>query len=316
VVREKKGAAAPDKSGQDDGGGTTGPTEPGQAPGESSAVIEPGEGELQGAVESLGEAIREREGATGGYDISEAGHQTALERMEALGDDLQLNSRSLIAGVRDFLVDVIKSRPKPWGATSPGEQRDVASACEQLATGLVREVLELIRADGKASVRVLLTKVTLGDDIQITGKAKPMGEEEEDKAVQMLHHARGKHVLLTVASADDYRQEHPEAQTDVEEPVLPFEAGGQEVSDEDLRADHLEVGDATEATLRTGDTVDVDQHGEVTVRIDLSTGMVTGLTDGDEYVDIREATPAELAAERDRVADFGADEEEDDSSPA
>lgn len=265
---------------------------------EPSAVSEPEPGELRETIDSLGESIARAEGATGGYDLSESAHESAIERMEQLGDELVLETGALIAGARDFLLDVIKSRPKPWSASSQAEQRDVAAACEQLATGLVRQIVEAVRADGRDPVRVLLTKVTMGDDIQITGKLKPMSEEEEDLAVMALHHARGKHVLLTVASVDDYRAQHHEAETQPDERELPFESGD-EPSDSDLSAEHLAPGGT-----------DGDMGEAPHMRVNLQTGMVEELLDGFEddpdakWADVREATTEELAAERERVADF------------
>lgn len=254
---------------------------------EESAVIEPAPGELNDAIDGLGQAIDRAEGATGGYDISESGHQSAIERMEQLGETLELDTGSLVAGTRDFLLDIIKSRPKPWSASSQAEQRDVAAACEQLAIGLVRQIVEIVRSDGREPVRVLLTKVMMGDDIQITGKLKPMSEDEEEAAVIALHHARGKHVLLTVASVDDYRTEHREAETEPDERPLPFEAGGEEVEDSVLEGEDLEEEEA-----------EADRPF-----VNLKTGMVETL-DGEGGVTEREATPAELAAERERVAMF------------
>lgn len=280
--------------GEDGPAGTVGVMEPGLAPGESPAVSEPEPGALEAQIDSLGESVRQHEGATGGYEIGEAAHQSAIERMEALGDELTLDPVSLVADVRDFLLDVIKSRPKPWSASSPAEQRDVAAACEQLAEGLVRGIIEVIRSDGKKPVRVLLQKVTLGDEIQVVGKVKTFEAEEEDQAVTLLHHARGKHVMLTVASVDDYKGNRPAA-VDVEEPALPFEGGDHPDDDSDLAGEDRPAGGE--------DRIDTEH------RVNLKSGWVqrrdpTHPPEADAWLDVREATPFELSAERDRVADF------------
>lgn len=273
--------------------------------------------EVEGALASLGESIREREGATGGYDLSEEAHRTAIEEAESAATDWVLDPQSLVADARDCLLEQIKRRPKPWSVLSPGEQRDVAAACEHAAQELVRKVVEEVAARGQKAVRVFLQKVTIADEIQIVGKVKTLTAVEEDEAVTMLHHARGGNVMLTVASKDDYQTNHREAETDVEEPLLTFEAGGDAITDEDLAGEdeaerpELEPEGGRRINepsdyLTTGDLVHIDQHGPCEIRVNIKTGMVEARMNLDDQfsIDVREASPAELAAERERTADF------------
>lgn len=170
----------------------------------------------------------EQEGA--GWD-AEAEHTTAIDRMENMVDELDLGTDELVFDVRDFLLETIKARPKPWSGTSQAEQRDVAAACEHAAKELVRKVAEAIASNGVQSIRVLLTKVNMGTDIVISGKVKTFGEDEEDRAVLQLHRAIGKHVMLTRASADDYTGEGREAATDPDEPNFGFEGDSEDGDD-------------------------------------------------------------------------------------
>jgi hypothetical protein len=198
-----------------------GKDKPGQLTGAGGEVLldtaKGPEGEALPPVE--GDEEREAEG----FD-AEGQHTTALDRMAGIVDDLELSTGELVFDVRDFLLDTIKQRPKPWSSTSQAEQRDVAAACEHSATELIRKIVEAVAARGVVPVRVLLTKVTLGDDIVIAGKVKTYSDDEADKAVMILHKAHGKHVMLTVASVEDYRGEGRDAETDVDEPPLDFEA--------------------------------------------------------------------------------------------
>ena len=188
---------------------------------------DPPEETLGDAVASLGKSIDAQAGAgTDGLDLTEGAHTAAMDRMEAMASDAVLNDKSLVFDVRDFLLDQIKSRPKPWSATSNQEQRDVAAAAEHAARELVRKIVEAVAANGKDPIRVLLTKITMGDDIVIAGKVKTFAEEEEDRAVSLLHSARGKHVMLTVASVEDYSGDARDAETQPDQPGLGFEAGG------------------------------------------------------------------------------------------
>ena len=150
---------------------------------------------------------------------------TALERMEELAVDYNLDAGSLISDVQGFLLEQIKVRPKPWSASTEDEQRTCIDACEHAANELVRKVVEAVAARGKKPVRVLLTKVALGDDITVTGKVKTLSEPEADEAVMTLHHSRNKIVMLTVASVEDYRGEGSDFEPDPDQPDLGFEAG-------------------------------------------------------------------------------------------
>lgn len=194
---------------------------PGQLTGQDGEVLlDAGEAEQQG----------------GGFD-AEGQHQTAVDRMFNMVDELELDPSAMVYDVRDFLIDTIKARPKPWSATSQAEQRDVAAACEHAATELIRRIVEQVAARGVDSIRVLLTKVNAaGDDIVITGKVKFLDADgpERDKSVLSLYHAIGKHVMLTRASVEDYRQDGREAATDADEPDLGFGFEGDQDHDGEL----------------------------------------------------------------------------------
>lgn len=189
-------------------------------------------GEVVAAGDGSGEALpdyiegddTEREGE--GWD-AEGEHTLAVDRMSAIADELVLtDDKRLVEDIRDFLLDVIKTRPKPWSGTSQAEKRDVAAACEHSASELVRKVVEAIAARGVDPVRVLLTKVAMGNDIVITGKVKAFDPHEEHKAISILHGALNKHVMLTVATKDDYSSgEESEESEEFDEPAFGFEAG-------------------------------------------------------------------------------------------
>lgn len=292
--------------------------------GEPSAVKELEPGEMEGAIASLGDAVAAQDPTgTLGLDLSEAAHERQLVELEVAAASAHLDPASLIADLRDAMLGQVKQVQKPWHLMTPAQQRDLAAALEQSAGAFVRRVVEEIAARGQEPVRVFLKKVVIGEKIELAGEVKTFSQDEEDSAVTLLHHARGKNVMLTVASKEDYAQSHREAETDVEEPALDFEAGGAEVSDSDLAAEHLIDGepddDEAPEITRTGDALYIDQHGDCEAVINLKTGMVEAQPrNGDsetDRIDVREATPDELAAERERTADFGEDEPEPPLSP-
>lgn len=164
---------------------------------------------------------------------AEREHLTSIDAMVLAAEELVLNSKSLVDDVRDFLLEQIKHRPKPWSATSQAEQRDIAAACEQNAKELVRKTIEAV-AVGRAAnpIRCLLESFVEKDGIKVTLKVKPIAEEDSLAAIVGLHKARGKHVMLTVAALEDY-SEGRDVETDPDEPQLGFEAGTDEYPDDD-----------------------------------------------------------------------------------
>lgn len=203
----------------------------GTADGETPLVADHDPAALPEALDKLGAAVTANQQAENGTADAEGQHSRAVDGMNNITEQMEISTGEMIYDVRDFLIDQIKARPKPWSSTSQAEQRDVAAACEHAAKEVVRKIVEAVAARGASPVRVLLTKVTLGSDMVIAGKVKTFSPEEENAAVDTLHKAIGKHVLLTVASADDYTGNGRDAQTDVDEPPLNFEAGGE--SDDD-----------------------------------------------------------------------------------
>lgn len=196
-------------------------------------VAETDQAALGEAVEKLGTAVTANQQGEQGTADAEAQHTRALDAMTNIADQLEIGTGEMVYDVRDFLLDTIKSRPKPWSATSQAEQRDVAAACEHAAREVIRKIVEAVAANGTDPIRVLLTKVNAGgDDIVITGKVKFLDAEptERDKAILALHHGIGKHVMLTRATVDDYTGNGRDAETDPDEPDLNFEAdaGGDE----------------------------------------------------------------------------------------
>lgn len=288
--------------------------EGGQLGDESSAVTEPVPGALEEQIGRLGAAVTRETG----YDLSEEAHRSAIERAEEAASDWEFDPAMLVSDGRDFLLEQIKRRPRPWDGSSPSEQRDIAAACEHAAQELVRKIAEAIAARGQEPVRVLLDKIALGESIQITGKVKTFSADEEDRAVMILHHARGKYVMVTVASKDDFQTgERPAPGVPEESPALPFEAGADEF-EAALGAEHLAgrgddelepaVGSQT-VLWRTGDKIDLVNQGLCDVRVNLKSGMVEALAPGEDpetspWIDVQEATPDELAAEGDRIANF------------
>lgn len=200
--------------------------------GEAPLVDDQDPAALPEALDKLGAAVTANQQEENGAADAEGQHRSAVDGMLNITEQTEISTGEMVWDTRDFLLEQIKARPKPWSATSQAEQRDVAAACEHAAKELVRKIIEAGAARGQTPVRVLLTKVTLGSDMVIAGKVKTFDPEEENRAVEILHKAIGKHVLLTVASVDDFTGGGRDAETDADEPALNFEAGADDDDDE------------------------------------------------------------------------------------
>lgn len=205
--------------------------EPIDAEGIESVAAEPE------AAETVYDGTAERQFVPVGESDTESETSPVIERLETFAEDLTLDAGYLVEDCRDFMLDLFKTRPKPWSATPEGEQRDIAAAIEQTMTDFVRKVVETVRTDPNTQpIRCLLEGYSEKDGIKAALKVKAFTPEEEEAAVVGLHRARGKFVLVTVASVDDYRGGR-DAETLADAPELGFEAGDDPDEDEDPGAD-------------------------------------------------------------------------------
>lgn len=182
----------------------------------------------QVATDDLSADTKIIEAQANGDDIGTEGVEDyqpspAIERMEQIASEFELDHKALVETARDFLIEQIKNRPKPWSAMLEAEQRDVASAAEHASVELVRKIVEAIAAGEKQPIRCLLESYVEKDGIKLTLKVKTFNDEESLAAVLALHKARGKHVLVTAASVDDYRG-GGDAKIDADAPQMDFEA--------------------------------------------------------------------------------------------
>lgn len=148
------------------------------------------------------------------------------ERLGLIATGAQLSAGTLAGDLRDTMLDLFKSRPKPWSQMLEGEQNDVARAIEYAARELVMGAVAAIRADGQESpVKAILEGYSDKGTITATLKVKTMDEDGASLAVAQLHRARGKLVLVTIASADDYLGERGEVEIPADQGGLSFESG-------------------------------------------------------------------------------------------
>ena len=156
----------------------------------------------------------------------------AAKRLGIIATSAPLKSGTLAGDIRDTLLDLFKTRPKPWDAMTEAEQSDIGRALEYAARELVKNVVDTIRSDGvEAPVKAILESITDKGDIKITCKVKTVDEEGAADAILALHRARGKLVIITAASAEDYLGERQAFAAAADQPGLEFEAGSDDEPD-------------------------------------------------------------------------------------
>lgn len=157
-----------------------------------------------------------------------------LEKMEAIVGESLIESDTLAGDIRDCLLDIVKTRPKPWSQLTEAEQNDVARALEYAARDLVTKTVEAIAAKQAENnpIRAILESYVEKDGIKASLKIKTLGEEDAEAAVVSLHKARGKVVMITLASAQDFMGERGEFEAEPDQNGLDFEAGSDVVEAE------------------------------------------------------------------------------------
>lgn len=211
----------------------------------------------------------------------------AAAEIERSAEDFTIDPSTAVQNLRDFMLTQIRQIDTPWFKLREAQQRDIAAACEYAAEQAVREIVEQLASRGQQPVRVLLKTLQAGEKIKIVGEAVLIGPEDPDQALLMLHHAIGKHVMLTRATVDDYKQ-GGRAETDRDEPEIDFEAQpGVNDTDEQMLEDD-------EAEDSMGE-MDEEQPANVAL----------------PEVEFEEATEEEIAAQTERPGYYGEEEDAD-----
>lgn len=291
----------------------------GAAAGEALAVA----GDESGGPVDNGENPGENGGKEMGADSAEEGdHITAFERrcerLSAIAEEAEFESGSIVGDLRDLILDINKAQPKGWGGMSEGERREFARTCEKVAKTVLRKVVIVIAEEDEISVHATLAGYRVnGDAFELKAKAK--GDEET--AVQLFR-LDGHEVVIISADSTRFHGQRRAANIPTDKPELPFAdspakgaaAPGEIASDPppEHPADDSDLAGEEREEEAKEVVGPLDKLGEGE-RVNLKTGMVErhpgGGADDDNanWIDVREALFDELAAERERIADFDED---------
>lgn len=152
------------------------------------------------------------------------------ERIEQI---MLANGGQLLASFVAELVDCYKHLPKPYAQANQGQQQDVFRRFEALGKTMIQQVAERIAAhDADRSVMMVVGDAKVGSDIKVDLKLAPVTTEGRDAAILFLAHARGRRVLLRMASADEYDTETALDPSEPDQRGMEFEAGSDTVEEE------------------------------------------------------------------------------------
>lgn len=225
------------------------------------------------------------------------------DRLDSIGEEAELNLGTLGHDITQAALDIYRTRRFRWDEMSQSEQRDIATHIDYAVKVVLRRAVRLIAANGRDGILAKLEKFAdKGGEITLNMKIAAADES----TIVALHRASNKEVMIIAADAADLLKPKPQEN---EKDELPFEAGTDEhpADDSDLAGPQ-----GAAEIVRHGDMIEfAGDTGEA--HIDLETGHITlecedDPGDGGEVsyytVDFRPATPEELAAERERIADF------------
>jgi len=200
------------------------------------------------------------------YEESDIGvSYDAAKRLGVIASSAPLQTGTLAGDVRDTLLDLYKTRPKTWSQMTEAEQQDIGRALEYAARELVKGVVDTIRTDGQeAPVRAILEGYTDKGDVKAALKIKTGDEEDANRTILALHKARGKMVLITIASPDDYLGEREALHVDPDQSGLKFEGDAKPDWNtiEDILAEGKDSGEDAELAGDDPEFAEVGEEGE------------------------------------------------------
>jgi hypothetical protein len=160
--------------------------------------------------------------------------ENAVQPLDERIGQVQLDGGGkLVASIVAELVDCYKHIPKPYAQATQGQQQDVFRRFETLAKTIVQQAAEQIAAhDADRSVMMVVGDAKVGSDIKVDLKLAPVTTEGRDAAILFLAHARGRMVMLRMASADEYDTEPLADPSEPDQADMAFEAGSDTI-DED-----------------------------------------------------------------------------------
>jgi hypothetical protein len=192
-----------------------GAKKPDAEPANPTPVEGEGSAELRVAVAELGDTVAAAED-----------QESALAlRIEKTAESAVLDTRTLVGDIRDALLEIFKTRPKPWSQYLEDEQRQIAAALEQAARDLVNGAVQLINEDADEGFTAKLEQYTDKGGLKIALTA----EATTDNVIA-CHRAQGQYVKILRVDPKPYSSARRDPAIDPDAPEMTF--GNAPVKDE------------------------------------------------------------------------------------
>lgn len=152
--------------------------------------------------------------AAGDLQLPQPRREGMPEQDETTNENLiELTADHLRGDVRDALLSWFKATPKPWGALSEKEQRDIAESADVCARSVVKRACQHIAAAERPVIVANLIEYREKEGVEAKLKLPSKGE-----VVAALHEACGREVLLVTSGHEAFMGEAAPAEIDADQP--------------------------------------------------------------------------------------------------
>lgn len=136
-------------------------------------------------------------------------------------DPEAFQTTTLIGDVRDLILQEMRDAKDalPWTVRSEKDQAAMIDRADRFAHNLVRRCVEVIAAEGRPAVSVLIEKWEVGKGLKLVAK----GVDTEENVTAMMHGGKAAYVVFGAIDAFDGERE----------PIQPAPDQGQLLDDDD-----------------------------------------------------------------------------------
>lgn len=184
--------------------------------------------------------------AEGADEQAMAGMDTAIEGVELEGGG------ALKRTIVEALLAVHREIPRPWADATKAQQQDVFRRFDDLADVILDQTTRLVAEAGvDRSVICIAGKMTVDTDLKVQMEVAPTSAEKRDAALLFLSHARGRRVLIRMASPEEFDTEEALDPSQDDQNALPLDQSSDEEPLKDPREGTGEAGQAVEPEVET-----------------------------------------------------------------
>jgi len=168
--------------------------------------------------DKVDEAVSETPPAPGEDADSVFGRR--IDRMIAAVDETEFESGTAFGDLRDCMIELFKSRPKPWHMMSNDEQRTAARAVEGACQSALHKVVVVVASAGAHTIHATMT-----DKLAVAGttvEAKIKVANVDNDVLGDLFGLAGKAVVLIAADDKAFMAARREPQLDPDQLGMAF----------------------------------------------------------------------------------------------